>query len=50
MNLQNCIVHQVTLEDAAQADETFIMLMGDHVPPCKCFFQTYVVEVRNLDV
>ena len=50
MNPQNRIVHQVTVEDAAQADETFTMLMGDHVPPRKRFIQTHAVEVRNLDV
>ena len=50
MNPQNRIVHQVTVEDAAQADETFTMLMGDHVPPRKRFIQTHAGEVRNLDV
>ncbi|HSH77383.1 MAG TPA: DNA topoisomerase (ATP-hydrolyzing) subunit B, partial [Herpetosiphonaceae bacterium] len=37
MNPANRLVLQVTLEDAQQADETFIMLMGDHVPPRKRF-------------
>jgi DNA gyrase subunit B len=50
MNPQNRIVHQVTVEDAVQADETFTMLMGDHVPPRKRFIQTHAIEVRNLDV
>jgi DNA gyrase subunit B len=50
MNPANRIVLQVTLEDAQQADETFTMLMGDHVPPRKRFIQTHAVEVRNLDV
>ena len=50
MNPANRLVLQVTLEDAQQADETFIMLMGDHVPPRKRFIQTHAVEVRNLDV
>jgi DNA gyrase subunit B len=50
MNPANRIILQVTLEDAQQADETFNMLMGDHVPPRKRFIQTHAIEVRNLDV
>jgi DNA gyrase subunit B len=50
MNPTNLLIHQVTLEDVQQADETFTMLMGDHVPPRKRFIQTHAVEVRNLDV
>ena len=50
MNPANRLVHQVTLDDAVAADETFTMLMGDHVPPRKRFIQTHAVEVRNLDV
>jgi DNA gyrase subunit B len=50
MNPANRIILQVTLEDAQLADETFTMLMGDHVPPRKRFIQTHAIEVRNLDV
>ena len=50
MNPANRIVLQVTLEDAAQADETFTMLMGDMVPPRKRFIQTHALQVQNLDV
>jgi len=50
MNPANRIILQVTLDDAQQADETFTMLMGDHVPPRKRFIQTHAIEVRNLDV
>lgn len=50
MNPVDRIILQVTLEDAQQADETFTMLMGDHVPPRKRFIQTHALEVRNLDV
>ncbi|HEY0737318.1 MAG TPA: toprim domain-containing protein, partial [Herpetosiphonaceae bacterium] len=50
MNPANRIILQVTLEDAQTADETFNMLMGDHVPPRKRFIQTHAIEVRNLDV
>lgn len=34
------ILKQVTLEDAALADEVFTMLMGDEVPPRKKFIQS----------
>jgi len=40
----------VTLEDAASADQTFDMLMGNDVPPRKKFIQTHAKEVENLDV
>jgi DNA gyrase subunit B len=41
---------QVTIDDAAEADRTFDMLMGAAVPPRKRFIQTHAREVRNLDV
>jgi DNA gyrase subunit B len=41
---------QVTVEDAAEADRTFDMLMGSAVPPRRRFIQTHAREVRNLDV
>lgn len=50
MNPANRLVLQVTSEDAQAADETFTMLMGDHVPPRRRFIQTHAVEVRNLDI
>jgi DNA gyrase subunit B len=40
----------VRIEDAAEADRTFDMLMGASVPPRKRFIQTHAREVRNLDV
>ncbi len=40
----------VTIEDAAEADRTFDMLMGSEVPPRKRFIQTHAREVRNLDI
>jgi len=40
----------VTIEDAAEADRTFDMLMGAAVPPRKRFIQTHAREVRNLDI
>ena len=41
---------QVTIEDAAAADRTFDMLMGEAVPPRRRFIQTHAHEVRNLDI
>lgn len=41
---------QVTIEDAAEADRIFDMLMGSAVPPRRRFIQTHARNVRNLDV
>ena len=41
---------QVTIEDAAHADEVFSMLMGDVVAPRRNFIQTHALEVKNLDI
>lgn len=40
----------VSIEDAAEADQTFDMLMGSAVPPRRRFIQTHAREVRNLDI
>ena len=40
----------VTIDDAAEADRTFDMLMGAAVPPRRRFIQTHAHEVRNLDI
>lgn len=40
----------VTIDDAAEADRTFDMLMGSAVPPRRRFIQTHAREVRNLDI
>ena len=50
MNPENRTLLLVTIEDAAQADRTFDMLMGSLVPPRKRFIQTHAKYVRNLDV
>ena len=44
------ILLQVTIDDAAEADRTFDMLMGSAVPPRRRFIQTHAREVRNLDI
>ncbi|MBN1875754.1 MAG: DNA topoisomerase (ATP-hydrolyzing) subunit B [Anaerolineae bacterium] len=41
---------QVTIEDAAEADRVFSMLMGSDVPPRRKFIQSHAREVQNLDV
>ncbi len=41
---------QVTVEDAAEADHVFDMLMGSSVPPRRKFIQTHAKQVRNLDI
>ncbi|HSQ18564.1 MAG TPA: DNA topoisomerase (ATP-hydrolyzing) subunit B [Anaerolineales bacterium] len=40
----------VNIEDAAEADRTFDMLMGSAVPPRRRFIQTHARDVKNLDV
>ena len=50
MDPENRTLLQVTIEDAAEADRTFDMLMGSAVPPRRRFIQTHAHEVRNLDV
>ncbi|KKQ61745.1 MAG: gyrase subunit B protein [Parcubacteria group bacterium GW2011_GWE2_38_18] len=44
------ITKQVTIEDAAQANEIFEMLMGDNVASRKHFIQTHAKKVENLDI
>jgi len=50
MNPTNRTLLLVTVEDAAESDRTFDMLMGDEVAPRKKFIQTHAKSVRNLDV
>ncbi len=50
MDPENRTLLLVTIEDAAEADRTFDMLMGAAVPPRRRFIQTHAHEVRNLDI
>ncbi|CZR99120.1 MULTISPECIES: DNA topoisomerase (ATP-hydrolyzing) subunit B [unclassified Clostridioides] len=50
MNPDTRTLLQVTVEDAAIADEVFSMLMGDKVAPRKEFIEENARFVRNLDI
>jgi len=50
MNPETRIMKQVTIEDAAEADRIFDILMGDEVLPRKKFIQTHAKAVKNLDI
>jgi DNA gyrase subunit B len=50
MDPANRSLLKVSIDDAAEADRVFSMLMGDEVAPRKRFIQTHAKEVQNLDV
>ena len=50
MNPEHRTLLLVSVEDAAEADRTFDMLMGDEVAPRKKFITTHAKKVRNLDI
>jgi DNA gyrase subunit B len=50
MDPERRMLLKVTIDDAADADHTFDMLMGDAVPPRRRFIQTHAKEVQNLDI
>jgi DNA gyrase subunit B len=39
MNPKTRLLRQITIENAAEADRTFSMLMGDDVPPRRQFIE-----------
>ncbi len=49
MNPEKRTLKQVTIQDAALADQVFSMLMGEEVPPRKRFIQTHA-KLANLDI
>jgi DNA gyrase subunit B len=50
MNPENRTLLVVGIDDAAEADRTFDMLMGEAVPPRTRFITTHSKDVKNLDV
>ena len=50
MNPETRTLLRVDVEDAAEADEIFTMLMGEKVGPRKDFIKSEARKVRNLDV
>lgn len=50
MDPANRVMKKVALEDAAEADKIFEILMGSEVEPRKRFIQTHAKAVKNLDI
>ncbi|MFI5048333.1 MAG: DNA topoisomerase (ATP-hydrolyzing) subunit B [Gaiellales bacterium] len=50
MNPENRVLQQVSVEDAAAADEIFSMLMGDRVEPRREFIERNARDVKFLDI
>ncbi len=50
MNPANRVLKQVTVDDAAQADELFTVLMGEDVEARRAFIQRNAKDVRFLDI
>jgi DNA gyrase subunit B len=50
LDRSNRTLVQVTLTDAATADEMFRVLMGDKVEPRRKFIEKHALDVRNLDI
>jgi DNA gyrase subunit B len=50
MNPAERVLLQVTLDDAAQADELFMTLMGEDVESRRSFIQRNARDVRFLDI
>ncbi|NUM25446.1 MAG: DNA topoisomerase (ATP-hydrolyzing) subunit B [Candidatus Buchananbacteria bacterium] len=50
MDPQTRIMKQVTIMDAAKADEVFDILMGSEVAPRKQFIHAHAKNVKNLDI
>ncbi len=50
MDAEHRTMLQVKIEDRAEAEEMFTVLMGDAVEPRREFIQTNALDVKNLDI
>ena len=50
MDPQNRILMQVSIDDAVEADQTFVVLMGDEVEPRRKFIEENAEDVTDLDL
>lgn len=50
MNPESRRLLQINIEDAAKAEQTFTMLMGDDVPSRRAFIEDNALNTSNLDV
>jgi DNA gyrase subunit B len=49
MNPEKRTLAQVTVEEAAEADQMFTVLMGEKVEPRRAFIEKYAREVKDID-
>ena len=50
MNPENRVILQVRLDEAAEAEQIFTVLMGEQVEPRRNFIMENALEVHNLDI
>ena len=50
MDPEKRVLLQISMEDAAAADEIFRVLMGDHVEPRREFIEKHALDVKELDI
>ena len=50
MDPENRRLLRITIDDAAEASETFTLFMGDEVEPRRNYIQAHAKDVKHLDV